>query len=79
MARDMADDSFLRFVFHRGGDIRSVSHFGRTINRTLRTALAHRDRCCVVPDCGVAYGLEIDHIRPSPEGGPHSLSRQPDP
>jgi hypothetical protein len=73
MARDMADDSFLRMVFHQAGDIRSVSHFGRTINRTLRTALAHRDRCCVVPGCGVAYGLEIDHIRPFAEGGPTSL------
>jgi len=73
MARDMADDSFLRFVFHQAGDIRAVSHFGRTINRTLRTALAHRDRCCVVPDCGVAFGLEIDHIRPFAEGGPTSL------
>ncbi len=74
MARDMADDSFLRFVFHQAGDIRSVSHFGRTINRHLRTALAHRDRCCVVPGCGVAYGLEIDHIRPFAEGGPTELA-----
>jgi len=74
MARDMADDSFLRFVFHQAGDIRAVSHFGRTINRTLRTALAHRDRCCVVPGCGVAYGLEIDHIRPFAEGGPTELA-----
>ena len=77
MARDMADDSFLRFVFHQAGDIRSVSHFGRTINRTLRTALAHRDRCCVVPDCGASYGLEIDHIRPFAEGGPTSLDNLP--
>jgi hypothetical protein len=73
MARDMADDSYLRFVFHRAGDIRAVSHFGRTINRSLRTALAHRDRCCVVPGCGVAYGLEIDHVLPFAEGGPTAL------
>ena len=66
MARDMANDSFLRFVFHQAGDIRAISHFGRTINRQLRTALAYRDRCCVVPGCGVSYGLEIDHIRRSP-------------
>lgn len=73
MARDMANDSFLRFVFHRAGDIRSVSHFGRTINRHLRTALAHRDRCCVVPGCGVPFGLEIDHVVPFAEGGPTEL------
>jgi len=73
MARDMANDSFLRFVFHRAGDIRAISHFGRTINRQLRTALAHRDRCCVVPGCGVSYGLEIDHIRAFAEGGPTEL------
>jgi HNH endonuclease len=74
MARDMANDSFLRFVFHQAGDIRSISHFGRTINRHLRTALAHRDRCCVVPGCGVSYGLEIDHVVPFAMGGPTELS-----
>ncbi len=73
MARDLADDSFLRLVFHRAGDIRAVSHFGRTINRTLRTALAYRDRCCVVPGCGVFYGLEIDHIESFAAGGPTRL------
>jgi len=74
MARDLANDSFLRLVFHRSGDIRSVSHFGRTINRRLRTALAHRDRCCVVPGCGVPFGLEVDHIVPFARGGPTELS-----
>jgi len=73
MARDMANDSFLRFVFHQAGDIRAISHFGRTINRQLRTALAHRDRCCVVPGCGVSYGLEIDHVQPFAQGGPTEL------
>ena len=73
MARDLADDSFLRLVFHRSGDIRAVSHLGRTINRRLRTALAHRDRCCVVPGCGVPFGLEIDHVVPFAQGGPTEL------
>jgi hypothetical protein len=73
-ARDMANDSFLRFVFHQAGDIRTISHFGRTINRHLRSGLAHRDRCCVVPGCGVSYGLEIDHIRPFANGGPTELA-----
>ena len=52
MARSMADDSYLRYLFHQAGDIRAVSHFGRTINRSLRTALLHRDPACVVPGCG---------------------------
>ncbi len=62
MARDLANDSFLRLVFHRAGDIRAVSHLGRTINRCLRTALVHRDTTCVVPGCGVSFGLEVDHL-----------------
>ena len=74
MARNMANDSFLRFVFYQAGDIRAVSHFGRTVNRHLRTALAHRDRCCVVPGCGVSYGLEIDHIQEFALGGPTELA-----
>jgi hypothetical protein len=73
MARDMANDSFLRLVFHRAGDIRAVSHLGRTINRTLRTALVHRDRTCVVPGCAVTFGLEIDHVIPVAEQGPTEL------
>jgi 5-methylcytosine-specific restriction endonuclease McrA len=73
MARDMANDSFLRLVFHRAGDIRAVSHLGRTINRTLRTALAHRDGMCVVPGCGVRFGLEIDHVIPVADDGPTEL------
>jgi len=73
MARDMANDSFLRLVFHRAGDIRAVSHLGRTINRTLRTALAHRDRMCVVPGCGVHFGLEIDHVIPVADDGPTEI------
>jgi HNH endonuclease len=73
MARQMMNDSFLRMVFHRAGDIRSISHFGRTINRQLRTALAHRDRTCVVPGCSVRHNLEIDHIIPFAEGGPTNI------
>ncbi len=73
MARDLANDSFLRLVFHQAGDIRAVSHAGRTINRHLRTALVHRDTTCVVPGCGVSFGLEIDHLVPFAEGGPTEL------
>jgi len=69
----LMDDAFVALVFTEAGDIRSVSHRGRTINQHLRTGLAFRDRCCVVPGCGVAYGLEIDHVVPMEEGGPTAL------
>ena len=42
-------------------------------NARLRTALVARDRTCVVPGCGVSWGLEIDHVVPFAEGGPTSL------
>jgi hypothetical protein len=73
MARDLANDSFLAVLFHRAGDIRAVSHLGRTINAALRTALVYRDRTCVVPGCGMSQGLEIDHVTPISEGGPTEL------
>jgi hypothetical protein len=73
MARDMANDSFLRFVFCESGDIRSIYHFGRTINKALRTALVHRDRNCVVPGCAVSSRLEIDHVQPVTQWGPTTL------
>jgi hypothetical protein len=73
MARSLADDCFLRLVYHRAGDIKAVSHRGRTINKTLRTALVHRDRTCVVPGCGMASGLEIDHVLPFSQQGPTEL------
>jgi len=69
VAAGLVDDAFLALVFTEAGDIRAVSHLGRTINRRLRTALAVRDRKCVVPGCPVAYGLEIDHVRPLESGG----------
>jgi hypothetical protein len=73
LARQMAVDSFRRYVFHQAGDIRAVSHLGRTINQVLRTALVFRDTTCVVPGCRVSDGLEIDHIIPVAEDGPTEL------
>ena len=61
LARALSVDAFLAVVFTEAGDIRAVSHRGRTINAKLRTALVYRDRTCVVPGCTMAYGLEIDH------------------
>jgi hypothetical protein len=73
MARVLANDGELSVVFTQAGVITAVSHLGRTIPKALRTALVHRDRCCVVPRCGVDYGLEIDHVVPFAEGGPTQL------
>lgn len=73
MARDLANDSFLALLFHEAGDIKAVSHFGRTIKAVQRTALFERDRTCVVPGCSIPYGLEIDHVIPFAQGGPTSL------
>jgi hypothetical protein len=73
MARDLANDSMLTILFHQAGDVRSISHLGRTINAKLRTALVYRDRTCVVPGCGVGVGLEIDHVHEVHLGGPTEL------
>jgi hypothetical protein len=73
MARVLANDAELSVVFTHAGAITAVSHLGRTIPKALRIALVHRDRCCVVPRCGVDYGLEIDHVVPFAEGGPTQL------
>jgi len=72
-ARALAVDAFLNVVVTEAGDITAVSHQGRTINRRLRTALVYRDRTCVVPGCGMPYGLEIDHIDGWALGGPTEL------
>ena len=74
LAKALACDSFLSVIFTQAGDIRAVSHQGRTINRRLRTALAFRDKTCVVPRCNMAYGLEIDHIHDWALGGATELA-----
>jgi hypothetical protein len=73
MARVLANDAELSVVFTQAGAITAVASLGRTIPKALRIALVHRDRCCVVPRCGVDYGLEIDHVVPFAEGGPTTL------
>jgi len=74
LARALATDSFLSVLFTEAGDIRAVSHLGRTINQKLRTALCFRDRVCVVPGCAMPYGLEIDHVKELEFGGPTELA-----
>ncbi len=73
MARSLANDAFMALLYHRAGDIKAVAHLGRTINKTLRTALIERDRACVVPGCWMTAGLEIDHVLPFGDDGPTKL------
>ncbi len=73
VAREWAEDSFLKAVLVDGTDVKAVSHMGRTIPARLRTALEARDPTCVVPGCDVRQGLEIDHVVPFASGGPTSL------
>ena len=67
MARAMTNDSYLRYLFHQAGDIRAVSHFGRTINRTLRTALVHRDPACMAGAVGPPRGWRSTTSSPWPK------------
>jgi hypothetical protein len=61
-------------IFSKGADITAVAHVGRTIPARLRTALEERDPTCVVPECDVRKGLEIDHVIPYAEGGLTTLA-----
>jgi Domain of unknown function (DUF222)/HNH endonuclease len=74
LATALAVDSFLSVIFTEAGDIRAVSHQGRTVDRRTRTALAYRDKTCVVPGCAMAYGLEIDHVTGWALGGRTELA-----
>ncbi|HEY5097505.1 MAG TPA: HNH endonuclease signature motif containing protein [Acidimicrobiales bacterium] len=73
-ARDLLGDALCDLVITNGVDVTTVCHLGRSIPAALNTALIERDRCCVVPGCDVALGLERDHWAISfAQGGPASL------
>ncbi len=61
--RALLPESFVKVFVCDGVDIRTVCHVGRSIPARVRSALEERDPVCVVPGCGVAVGLEIDHYR----------------
>ncbi|MHB8220409.1 MAG: HNH endonuclease signature motif containing protein [Acidimicrobiales bacterium] len=60
-AREILGDAFFTIVVTEGVDVRCVTGTKRTIPTPLRVALSERDPMCVVPGCGVAHYLEIDH------------------
>jgi Domain of unknown function (DUF222) len=74
-ARQMLPESFLKILVVDGVDVLSVCHVGRAVPAHVRSAVEERDRVCVVPDCDVAMGLEIDHWQTDfADGGPTVLA-----
>jgi len=73
LAREIAEDAFVKAVVHDGVAIQAVKHFGRHLPAELRTALdlgpvpAFSGAECA--DCGRRYGLEYDHVNPVANSG----------
>lgn len=74
VARELAQDAFLKALITDGTDIVCVTHMGRVIPQRLRTAVETRDRECVIRGCHVTRHLEIDHNDPVAHGGPTTLA-----
>lgn len=55
--------------FERRGRLIGTGRTTRTVNRRLRRALEHRDRCCVMPGCGTTRGLHAHHLVHWEDGG----------
>ena len=66
-------DPILQILLTKGEEVTAVSTMTRVVRSTLRAAVVDRDRVCVVPGCGIAHGLEIDHLVPFAQGGPTSI------
>ena len=66
-------DPILKILLTKGEEVTAVSTMTRVVRSTLRAAVVERDRVCVVPTCGIAHGLEIDHLIPFAQGGPTSI------
>ena len=67
--RYLTCDATCEVWFERDGEVIGAGRETRLINRRLRRALEHRDRCCVVPGCGATRGLHAHHIRHWEDGG----------
>ena len=62
-------DATCEVWFERAGRPIGAGRSTRTVNRRLRRALEHRDRCCVVPGCGATRGLHAHHLIHWENGG----------
>ncbi len=67
-------DATCEVWFERDGQVIGHGRSTRTINRRLRRALEHRDRCCAVPGCGATRGLHAHHIVHWEDDGPTELA-----
>jgi Domain of unknown function (DUF222) len=61
-ARTLMADAFVTALDSDGVDVYRVAHLGRTVTAHQRSALAVRDRECVIEGCHVTRHLEIDHV-----------------
>jgi uncharacterized protein YbjQ (UPF0145 family) len=64
VARRLADDAILKVLVTKGVEVTTVAHAGRHIPAHLRTAVECRDPTCIVPNCDMRRGLQIDHRAP---------------
>jgi hypothetical protein len=71
--RYLTCDATCEAWFERDGRVIGSGRATRTVNRRLRRALEHRDRCCVVPGCGATRGLHAHHVRHWEDGGATEL------
>ncbi|ORA36003.1 HNH endonuclease signature motif containing protein [Mycobacterium aquaticum] len=71
--RYLTCDATCEVWFERHGQPIGAGRAARTVNRRLRRALEHRDRCCAVPGCGATRGLHAHHLRHWEDGGPTEL------
>jgi hypothetical protein len=67
--RYLTCDATCEAWFERDGVVIGSGRATRTVNRRLRRALEHRDRCCRVPGCGATRGLHAHHIVHVEDGG----------
>jgi hypothetical protein len=72
--RYLTCDATCEVWFEQHGRVIGSGRATRTVNRRLRRALEHRDRCCVVPGCTATRGLHAHHIVHWHDGGLTELS-----
>jgi hypothetical protein len=72
--RYLTCDATCEVWFQQHGRVIGSGRATRTVNRRLRRALEHRDRCCVVPGCTATRGLHAHHIVHWHDGGLTELS-----
>lgn len=75
-ARALIPGSFFELLVADGFDVVSVCHAGWGVPEHVRDALVGRDPRCVVPECHVAWDLEIVQVdTPEADGEPMALAR----